>query len=755
MVVSVKTLLLLLSVPLAATAQTRYHEYTEKFANPDDGVEIISASYFGGPGHEWLAAGAFAPDGTVVLAGNVLGPEFGAAEVLGKDGEPPPVPVREAETDSKGKPKLNKDGTPRLLPLSWISPGATGYIVRTSPDLKMVISTHRLPWQSGVITSCVVATDGAIYIAGKAGENIDHISGDTKELAAGEDQVKSAGTNHTFLARLSPDASQVLWLRHLKGASNAPRLELLNDGSLKFSAQDLRNISPSGEEIARLTVPGGPGHLTAVNPADGSVVRGGEHHSPTGREPWRCPTLDVFNPDGTRRHQLYDWSGPYVGLDSLRLVSDTAVRRVTFDNEGDIVLYLWSDGGNSVALREPFDIYATSRKSNGLGFGAWGAGVLSAAYLVKIDPLTYRIKNGTMWMSYLEDKNKPNSAWIDQLAFAPDGSACFTGRAANSIIQTSDRLSPIQSGQHVAILRSDLSSIRFCTAIPGAGAVTSGNANETWGIASSRIGNKQRVLFLTGSSGESDGFETPLLNSSRKSYGGGWSDGYALLVEMDLENTPSQPAERSTPSDWTTTSEGPATTFADKKGRGPEPGQSFTIAPKKWVTADAEFRDPSGKLWPSFLCGKPESGTFTFEPANPSLTAIISCDRLVQPEGSPTARVLGPTEILDPKDSDLAFEILSIGTFETRTEIRTNGKKQETRQTLHASSDCVLHLAGRSVSLKGETRFSFQYPRTGNLPESVRLETIVTTTSEVLGLKNPPPGAEIKIRITTSAEAGN
>ena len=692
-----KTLLLVSLLPLAATAQTRYHEYTKKFGSPENGAEVISASYFGGPGHEWLSAGAFAPDGTVILAGNVLGPDFPDAKVLGRDTSPPPQAERVPEIDSKGKTKLNKDGTPRLLPLSWTDPTATGFIIRCSPDLSKTISTHRLPWLSGVITACAVSPDGAIYIAGSAGETIDAISPDTKELPPENSTDNTLQTDHTFLAKLTPDASQVTWLRHIQGPSNAPKLELLPDGSLKLSAQALHNISSEGEEIARLTVPGAPGHLTAVNPADGSVIRAGEHHSPTGREPWRCPIFNIYNPDGTRRHQLYDWLGPFVGLDRLRLVSDTAVRRVTFDSDGNIVLYLWSDGGNSVALREPFDIYSTSPKIDGLGMSAWGAGVLSAAYLVKIDPLTYQVKNGTMWMSYLEDRNKPNSAWIDQLAFTPDDSACFTGRAASSIIQTENRLSEVQFGQYVTILRSDLSSIRFSTTVPGSGTVISGNEIETWGIASSRFGKKQRVLFLTGSSGESNGFQTPVVNSTQQAYGGGWSDGYALLLEMDYEANPTPSDETTSSSEWTTVSEEKATTFTDKKGRGPTPGQVFTIEPKKWVTADAEFRDPSGKLWPSFLYGKPESGTFTFDPANPTFTATITCDNLAQPAGTPTGRVLTPTEILDPADAGLSLEILSIGPFQTRTETRTNGKKEDKRQTLFAPTECILKFANQTI----------------------------------------------------------
>lgn len=733
---------------ISPAAETRYHEYTRKFANPSDGVEIVSASYFGGSGHEWLVAGGFSPDGGIVLAGNVLGPEFGPSEILGSDGTPPNLPKREVETDSKGRPQLHKDGTEKIKPLSWTDEGATGFIIRTSPDMKTVLSTHRLPWQSGVITSCVVAPDGFIYIAGKAGENIGSLSEHPRELESQDNGMESGKCDHTFLAKLAPDASKALWVRHVKGFSNTPKLELLNDGSLKFSAQDLRNITPEGEETARLVVPKGLGHLVAVNPADGSIARGGEHHSPTGREPWRCPVFNIYNADGSQRHQFYDWLGPYVGLDNLRLVSDTAVRRVTFDNEGNIVLYLWSDGGNSVALREPFDVRTFSPKTDGLGFGAWGAGVLSAAYLIKIDPTTYRVKSGTMWMAYLESQNKPNSAWIDQLAFSPDGSACLTGRAASSVIQTPNRLSPSQSGQHVAILREDLRSIRFSSTMPGTSVVKTGDAEETWGIATTGNGKKQRVLFLTSSSGAEGEFETPVVHPSQASFGGGWSDGFALLVEMDHNPPAPTSGEQAESGEWIAAPGGNDPVVADPKGRGPVNGQEFQIEPQKWVTADAEFRHPAGKLWPSFLYGKPEKGSFTFDSNNPTLTATIVCDRICQPDGTKTGRIIDPKLLENP----ITLEILSIEALGARSETRTLNKRDEKRTTIFAPAACLLHIGNSEIPLKAECRFSFQYSGKETEPTSVQIDTFFTSTAKQLGLENPDPESEINVRIGVKAQ---
>ncbi|MEO8616842.1 MAG: hypothetical protein ABI600_17000, partial [Luteolibacter sp.] len=666
--------------------------------------------------------------------------------------------TRQPDLDSKGNPKTNKDGSPSLKKPSWQDAGVTGYIIRASADLKSILSTQRLPWESGAITSCAVAQDGTIYLAGKANDSIVHLTKDTEELHVVSRSENGAACNHAFIAKLSADASSVIWLRHAKGPSNAPKVSILSDGSLTFTAQRLWNISTSGAESASIQIPNCPGPLIAVNPKDGSIARGGEHHSPTGREPWRCPTLNINDPDGTQRHQFYDWLGPYVGLDNLRLVSDTAVRRVTYDPDGNLFLYLWSDGGNSVALREPFDIRMPASNFQGLGFGAWGAGVLSAAYLIRIDPKTYQVKDGTMWLAYLESVNKPNTAWIDQLAFAPDGSVCFTGRAANCVIQTSNRLSQCNSEQHIVILNENLRSIRFSSTVPGSGQAQIGDGDETWGICSANSGNKQRVLFLTGASEGAGEFKTPTVNASQNSFGGGWMDGYAVLLEMDsnLRQKPAPlPDEEIT--DWQPVPNSQTPTkpesFINSKGRGPQPGQTFRFQSLKWVTVDAEFRDPSNQLWPSFFYGNPTSGDFTFDPVHPAMQCKLECDRVCQPKDDPTGRLMGEWLPKEGASLDFSFEIKSLDPFQSREEFRKEGTSTKKRQIVVATANAVMTALGRTYPVKAECQFKWQYPSKSNIPDGVQIDAFFATTGKVLGLKNPKAAGEIKVRVSAVANS--
>ena len=268
-----------------------------------------------------------------------------------------------------------------------------------------MISAHRLPWTSGAITSAAVGSDGGIYLAGRATDQIAKLGGQVEEWpaapAGSEKTEKSdARCDHAFVAKLSPDAAKVEWVRHVRGPCNAPQVTARPDGTIRFSAQDVRTLDAAGKLVKTVTVPGGVTKTTSVSPADGSIVVAGEHHSPTGREPWRCPTMNVYRPDGSLRYQLYDWGGPFVGLDNLRLVSDSAVRFVTHDQDGSVLLYAWSDGGNSVMARQPFDVRADVGQK-GLGLSLAGAGVLSAAYLIRVEPKDYHVIGWTAWLAIL------------------------------------------------------------------------------------------------------------------------------------------------------------------------------------------------------------------------------------------------------------------------------------------------------------------------------------------------------------------
>ncbi len=531
---------LLLTIPMVVQADTRFDEFTKRNTTPAEPVRVLHAGLLGGPGTEWLTGGGFQADGTIVLAGVALGPELqlGVKEtVLGKDAvceAPAPLP----KLDKKGQQELDKEGKPKFEPFAWNHPNATAFIARMSGDLKTIKSVTRFAWKSGGLTAAVVDAAGNIFIAGPATEDTATLSSDAKELPAPAEDSKRSGCTHSFIARLTPDAAKILWIRHVKGASDAPSLTLDAAGRLHFHGPDFRVLDASGKQLSAMPIPGGAGGFAAVNPVDGTIARGGEHHWPTGREPWRCPTLNIHQPDGSLLYQLYDWGGPLVGLNNLRLVSDTAIRGVTYDQQGNLIFHAWSDGGNSVALREPMDLRANA-KMNGLGFSAWGAGVLSLAYVVKVDTKSWKVIGGTPWMAYMKDKNKPNSARIHTLASAVDGSICFAGASSHGLIQTGNAIGGGEpGGEFVAVLNRDASALRFSTAMPACGQtiVDDSSADRArWGMVSGQLNGKPVALFLGSAAAKNQGYDQnppPSVNARQATFGGGATDGYALLLDL-------------------------------------------------------------------------------------------------------------------------------------------------------------------------------------------------------------------------------
>jgi len=544
--------LAILAIRVAAAGETRFHQFTARFRQPPDQAVVVAATLFGGQGTEWFAAGGFQPDGTIVAAGTALGPalEAGApVAVLGTDAPAPPGPTPKQQTGKDGKPKVDPAGKPIYEPLSWTHENATGFVVRFSADLQQTKSVSRFPWKAGGITGAAVDAEGSIYLTGPASDGISALGGDCRELPAQVSGQKDAPCRHVYLARLSPDAGKVVWLRHIKGTSFAPEVNLNKQGKLLLAGPDLRRFDTQGNQESVTVVPGGLGKQAAVNPVDGTCARGGEHHWPTGREPYRDPTLNIYKPDGAWLYELYNWDGPFVGLDNLRLVSDSAIRGVRYDDEGHLICHAWSDGGNSVMYRQPYDV-RTPHNCKGLGFSGYGVGgAMSFAYVVKIETPSYKAVGGTLWCCFLMDKDRPNSIFVDGMDFATDGSVCLMGRSASGLIQTGNAIGLLKGnmvketnpqdplvpgGPYVALLSKDCTSLRFCSALPACGKAETGLS--AWGVGRGVVNGQPKLLLLTAAVEQEDvygrTFTPAVVKAIQKEYGGGFTDAYALVLDL-------------------------------------------------------------------------------------------------------------------------------------------------------------------------------------------------------------------------------
>jgi hypothetical protein len=739
-------------------------------------AQVLAATFIGGKGNEWLVGGGFQPDGTIVLAGNVAGPTLELAvpvQVLGTDLPAPPQAERVPEMEhGKGgdHQKVDKQNHRVWEKPSWRHEAVTGFVLLCSPDLKKIVSAHRLPWTAGAITSAAVGADGSIYISGRAGDGIAQLGGAVEELSATQPANKVEGRcPHSFVAKLSADASAVQWVRHSTVPCDTPQVVIHGDGQISFAAQQIWMFDPAGKLLNTFTIPGGAKKTTSVSPIDGSIVVAGEHHWPTGREPWRCPTFNVENPDGSLKYQLYDWGGPMVGLDNFRLVSDSAVRFVTHDREGNILLYAWSDGGNSVMNFQPQDLRA-GVGMRGLGLSTAGAGVLSAAYLIRLEPRDYRATAFTLWLSFTE-RGKPNSIWIDNMAVADDGTVLITGRAAWELRQTHNKLSDARGeGQYIAVLSKDLDEVQFCSVVPGAGAAEVSYEQAGWGIATGLASGHRRAIFVGGATmddGESpQPSATPTHNAMQPEFGGGWSDGYAVLLDLG-EDKPSSiatgsPAEQPSAS---ASASFEAAALGKNKKTPPPPADGtaflFKADVPKWVTVEAEFRDEARRMWPSFLYGRPIDGTVTYQPGQLQGSCTVACTEVCQPRGEQSRRILGEL-IQSDKPPQLRFTLESLGPIQT-TELAGEDSKghSQLRTVDFCQGNGTLEVAGKKIAITPRVTFGFgksqgiwRGSRKVDQPtDSLHLDVWITLKALDLGLKAIGPDSLIDVRISMSGIA--
>lgn len=301
-------------------------------------------------------------------------------------------------------------------------------------------------------------------------------------------------------------------------------------------------FKPDGS-VSRVVTSGSSKGAKAINPVDWTVATGWDSNTKTGREPWRKPSLRLqFAPETKREDMLlFPWDPKVIGSDKYRLVPDSSIRLIYFDDAGQMHVVGWSDGGNTVFERQPLDLDQGVPKG-GLGFSAWGAGAGSFAHLLTIRTDSFATTSKTLWSGYLTGKNKPAGGSVEQLTVATDGSLLFTGEMGYGLIQTGDNLSPEQGnagGPYVTVLEPDLSSIRFSSAFLGAGKVRLHTGNTWaphWNIATQIVRGRHLAVFVSGATKaeqRSAGLvPTPSRHPVQTEYGGGATDGYVVVIDL-------------------------------------------------------------------------------------------------------------------------------------------------------------------------------------------------------------------------------
>lgn len=520
-------------VPMLLAASTayagRYEQYMQKVAaHPGPPLKVVAASMLGAASDEAFVGGGVQKDGTVVLVGQAVGPEFPGVGVevqtLGAD--------RPGERSPPKPDKKGRVSTAALLDAR--RPLTAGFVLRWDPTRKKFLSAARFGFGVASAGDGGVAADGSIYVVGRCDpDQLRSLAGKGR-LVTTEVGNAAPGFGDGYVARIDPSGTKLDWIHVLRGVGGTEtRLLRITDDAVFVDLNGVRAVSRDGRQAVDLKIPGYTDrHGSAVSPDGRLIVHGGDRNSNTGREPYRNPYLHVYDGKGNRLETLWNWDSKRIGTDQYRLVSDSSPRRQTFDPKGRLVIAGWSDGGNTVFNRQPKDLDASHGQFKGKFIdSAWGMNVGSLCTIMVIDPRTWQVLDGTIWTSFVPDDaqtfgravGKPNNASVDSLGFLGDGSLAIAGTAATGIIETPDALYRYPGkgkfgGWYLGVLTPDYRNLRFSTYLPD--------------VEEVRVIPAGRRLLVVGLAkrGESGECRAPVVGS-KMSFAGGRTDAWMLLLE--------------------------------------------------------------------------------------------------------------------------------------------------------------------------------------------------------------------------------
>ena len=180
----------------------------------------------------------------------------------------------------------------------------------------------------------------------------------------------------------------------------------------------------------------------------------------------------------------------------------------------------------------------------------------------------------------------------------------------------------------------------------------------------------------------------------------------------------------------------------------PAPPTEFrvTSAFPKYVTADIEFRDPTGAKWPNFFNGKPanEAGAISLDPAKPAASFALLCEKMAQDRGDQSRRVLG--ELCPPeKPPAVTLTITAIGALQPAAA----GAKDKVSATADLTG--TLEIAGRKLPVKAAATFRNHTGKGDEKNAALMLDGKFALKAGDLGLKTLAPTAAIEVRFGLTA----
>lgn len=569
-------------IPVAALREIRFlaradggytrQMYTGRFvsyhqaARGDNGtVQPVAATFLGGEGSEHIHTAGFLSDGRIFATGMFHDLSFlqgVTPRVLGRDNRHADFPS-EVRTDRRGREYT-------------IHPAETPSLLIFSPDLSRVEQAVRLPWGAARLSSVQKGPDDALYVLVRAAGGVEGLlaarAPDTtvpypEAVARATARAEARGEEvrlgpNSYLFRVRPDLGGIDWMVRFEHTGLEQTISPDNRILVRRDQQIFFVDTRTGRVETGPQIPIGRGrphvatvaprphlHFTGlvVDPRNGNFFIGGEYHSHTGLEPWRNPFLYKFLPDGTPSWTAYDWTGPIVGVEFLRWVSDSAVIKLEAGTNGKLLFSGWSDGGNSVFTRNPYDL-RRGVDVGGMASSIWGASILSVSYLIQMDADTMDVSGVTRLLSYLPTSNTPNSISLRAFHQMDSGQVAVFGGSAFGLIETHDawfdswwiqyqtnRHAQARGGPFFRLYCERLRDFRMSTILPG--------------VQTAHITSQGTRLLIFGSARERNnayGDDTPtwIRGGVQTHFGGGDTDGYLLLIETAAEPQPPVIPER-------------------------------------------------------------------------------------------------------------------------------------------------------------------------------------------------------------------
>ena len=453
-------------------------------------LRLVSASFLGARGDETIAGCAVGLDGAVIVAGNA------------------------------GSLSLNGAKSVSLTGAGGAKQDSCGFLAVLAPEGKTVRRLVR--FEGAILRRLMSDAAGALYVWGESKNSLT---------------IGTAQGTGTFIARISPDGGKITGVMFPAGTvqdfSVDGNGEILVLSWVALCRCAFGTAEPKWRVTWDAQGENRPGGVT-VSPKTGVSVVVGYGMTKTGHEPYKDPYARGFDRNGKPLYTLWNpdpkqEAGTEYGGNGL--MADTTGRAAALDGRGNPVLLLYADGGNTVGMRDPFDVNKPLALSvtDGVfqktaGFGFQGASRTSLIY--EIAPDTGKPTKAT-WMSAWIDPSHANGLSVRGAAGDSTGNLFVVGDSAYGCptLKPWYRASEgsYRGGGFLACFDPDF-KMRQCGYFPGASiscAACRGDYVVIAGTAAPGETDKSGALRNT----------TPLFHALQSNFGGGKQDAYFAVLK--------------------------------------------------------------------------------------------------------------------------------------------------------------------------------------------------------------------------------